>query len=75
MAASDTSASLDLDQILALAGRAERGQLASEDGALVAKLLVLLVDSVQLVRAVCCFASFSAPALVSSFRASRVALT
>ena len=43
MAASAASASLDLDQILALAGCAERGQLAPEDGALVASLLVLLV--------------------------------
>jgi hypothetical protein len=51
MAASAALRSLDLDQMLALACRAERGQLASEDGALVAKLLVLLVDIVRLVRA------------------------
>ena len=48
MAASAASRSLDLEQILALAGRGERGQLAPEDGALVATLLVLLVDIVQL---------------------------
>jgi transposase len=43
--------SLDLDQILALAARAERGLLAPEDGARVAALLVLFVDIVRLVRA------------------------
>jgi hypothetical protein len=44
MAASAASASLDLKQILALARRAELGQLAPEDGALVASLLVLLLE-------------------------------
>ena len=51
MATPAASTALDLDQILALAGRAERGQLVPEDGALVARLLVLLVDIVGLVRA------------------------
>jgi hypothetical protein len=50
MAASAAIASLDLDQLLALARRAERGQLAPEDGALVATLLVLLVEIVRLVE-------------------------
>jgi hypothetical protein len=45
MAASAANASLDLNQILAR--RAELGQLAPEDGALVASLLVLLEESRQ----------------------------
>jgi hypothetical protein len=44
MAASAASASLDLNQLLAIALRADLGLLASEDGALVASPLVLAVE-------------------------------
>jgi transposase len=50
MAASAAFRSLDLDEIVALAGRAERGQLAPVDGALIATLLALLVEIIELAR-------------------------